>query len=309
MIHIATVHWPYARWVDVQLRYLERNLDEPYRVYAWIDGWSEEEKREHAGKFFYSTDVAVERHEIKLTFLGDLVARAADPDDTLLFLDGDSFPIAPVGAFLREKLAEYPLVAVRRDENNGDSQPHPSFCAMSARFWKELPGDWRRGRTWRNLQGREITDVGGNLLGLLEDKGIDWYPMLRTNKVNPHPLQFAIYDDLVYHHGGGFRRTAGGRVSRVAMQAELRKTFRGRIAARLPRRGALGVLRRWIYPLRRHRRALAAEMTEANERAYELVESDEEFYVQLMDPDRGGPLAELEMPGVTDNAQREGAIA
>ena len=29
MIHIATVHWPHPRWVDIQLRHLERNLDEP----------------------------------------------------------------------------------------------------------------------------------------------------------------------------------------------------------------------------------------------------------------------------------------
>ena len=54
MIHIATVHWRSDRWIDIQLRYLERNVDEPYRVYAWID----EELRGHAHKFFYATDVA-----------------------------------------------------------------------------------------------------------------------------------------------------------------------------------------------------------------------------------------------------------
>ena len=142
MIHIATVHWRSDRWIDIQLRYLERNLDQPYRVYAWID----EGMRGQASKFFYATDVAVDRHELKLTLLGDLVAHAAADDDQIMFIDGDAFPIAPIGPFLREELERYPLVAVRRDENNGDPQPHPSFCVTTAGFWRGLPGDWRRGR-------------------------------------------------------------------------------------------------------------------------------------------------------------------
>ena len=53
MVHIATVHWRSDRWIDVQLRYLNRNVDEPYRVYAWLD----QELRRHAHEFFYATDV------------------------------------------------------------------------------------------------------------------------------------------------------------------------------------------------------------------------------------------------------------
>ena len=187
------------------------------------------------------------------------MAHAADPDDMLVFIDGDAFPIAPMVPFLREQLDSYPLVAVRRDENNGDPQPHPSFCATTARFWLELPGDWRRGYKWKNRQGSRVTDVGGNMLGLLEEKGIDWYPLLRTNKVNPHPLQFGVYGDLIYHHGGGFRKTAGGRVSWMPHRDALRKgSVRGWLAGRLPRRGRLGYLRRRIDPVRRYRGARRA---------------------------------------------------
>jgi hypothetical protein len=235
MIHIATVHWAHDRWIDTQLHYLERNIGEPFLLYAWLDKGMEA----HAGKFFYSTDVPVKEHEYKLTVLGDLVAHAADPDDVILFIDGDAFPIAPMAGFLHEKLEHYPLVAVRRDENNGDPQPHPLFCAMRASLWLDLPGDWRRGHTWKDEQGQTVTDVGGNLLGLLEERGLEWYPLLRTNKLNPHPLQFGVYGDLVYHHGGGFRRTAGGRISWMPHRRALRATWRGRLAAKLPRpRGA-----------------------------------------------------------------------
>ena len=105
----------------------------------------------------------IKQHELKLTLLGDIVAQAAEPDEMIMFIDGDAFPVAPIVPFLREKLERYPIVAVRRDENNGDPQPHPSFCVTTAGLWRELPGDWRRGATWVNPQGKEVTDVGGNL--------------------------------------------------------------------------------------------------------------------------------------------------
>ena len=295
MIHIATVHWRSDRWIDIQLRYFERNIDEPYRVYAWIDP----EMRDQAGKFFYSTDVPIrqhginKQHELKLTLLGDLAAHAASPDELIMFIDGDAFPVAPIVPFLREKLERYPIVAIRRDENNGDPQPHPSFCVMRAELWRELPGDWRRGHRWRNAEGDEVTDVGGNLLGLLEERGIEWYPMLRSNKVNPHPLQFGLYEDLVYHQGGGFRRTAGGRISWMPKQRSLEGTWRWRLASRLPKRGRLGAIRRRLDPVRRYREGLAAELAETNERVFELIQRDEEFYRQLIEPERGGELAEM----------------
>jgi hypothetical protein len=299
MIHIATVHWRNDRWIDIQLRYFERHVDEPYRVYSWIDA----EMADQAHKFFYATDVPIKQHELKLTLLGDLVAHAAQPDEMVIFIDGDAFPVAPIVPYLREKLASYPLVAVRRDENNGDRQPHPSFCATTAGFWRELPGDWRRGHTWTNPQGKQVTDVGGNLLGLLEDRGIEWFPMLRTNKVNPHPLQFGVYEDLVYHHGGGFRRTAGGRLWRAAQEDKLNATMRGRLAARLPRQGPLGEFRKFIHPVRRYREALGDELARINEQVFELIVRDDEFYRQLIDPERGGELTELRAPVLLEDAR------
>jgi hypothetical protein len=307
MIHVATVHWPNARWVDIQLRYLERNIDEPYRVYAWIDGWKASERREHADRFFYASDVPIKHHEFKLNLLADLIGFAAEPDDIVLYLDGDSFPVAPVSGFLREKLRRHPLVAVRRDENNGDRQPHPSFCATTPRFWSELPGDWRPGRTWTNPQGREVTDVGGNLLGALDDRAVDWYPMLRSNKVNPHPLKFGVYEDIVYHQAGGLTVSAGGRLWRAAKEHELSSSLRGRLAARLPRKGRLGRLRRRINPVRRYQVALAAELAALDAQVMELIERDPHFYLQLIEQGRGGLLAELEAPVLLEDAREPAA--
>ena len=154
----------------------------------------------------------------------------------IIFIDGDAFPDRPDRArSCASSSSATPWSRSAGTRTTAIRQPHPSFCATTAGFWRELPGDWRRGHTWTNPQGKEVTDVGGNLLGLLEDAGIEWYPMLRTNKVNPHPLQFGVYEDLVYHHGGGFRLTAGGRLWRASVEDRLNATP-ARPAGRAPAR-------------------------------------------------------------------------
>jgi hypothetical protein len=79
----------------------------------------------------------------------------------------------------------------------------------------------------------------------------------------------------------------------------LRKgSLRGWLAARLPRRGRLGALRRRIDPVRRYRDELAAQLAVINEQVFELIKGDDEFYRQLLEPERGGELAEMQMPSL-----------
>lgn len=196
VIRIATAHHHSADWIDLQLAYLRRFMQEPYIVYASLENIDPP----HHAKF----DVVVPSlgsHAGKLNRLGQAMLGDAAPDDVLVFLDGDAFPIGDVASRIRGGLGRAPLVAVQRLENHGDCQPHPCFCAVSAATWAELPGDWSPGHPFR--EGR--TDVGGNLLWLLEDRGMAWDPLRRTNRENPHPLLFGVYDDVVYHHGAGFR--------------------------------------------------------------------------------------------------------
>lgn len=207
MINIVTVHWQSARWIDVQLRYLERHVPAPFRVFASLNGI---EDASVWPRFFFAEDLEGS-HPAKLNALADVVAASADPSDPLVFLDGDAFPVQPLVPWLDDVLARHPLVAVRRDENLGDLQPHPSFCATTVGFWRELGGDWRGG-SWINEAGREVRDAGGRLMALLSEREVDWLPLLRTNTANPHPLWFGVYAHRIYHHGGGFQQT---RVERV----------------------------------------------------------------------------------------------
>lgn len=226
MIHVLTVHWEDERWIDVQLRYLEAHLSEPFLTYAFLNGISEG----YRAKFFYSSTEPIRSHEVKLNLLADIASFNAAPDDWLVFIDGDAFPIGDLARFGREKLSKFPLAAIQRKENDGDRQPHPSFCMTTVGFWKSVGGDWHENHGWANDRGEIVHDVGGNLLAALEKHGANWHPMLRSNKVDLHPVFFGVYDDLVYHHGAGFRRAW----SRADTERASRE--KGRVWSLLPKR-------------------------------------------------------------------------
>jgi hypothetical protein len=202
MIHVLTVHWQSAQWIDIQLRYLHRHLRRRVRIYAFLN----DVPGDHAHKFDYVSRERIDSHALKLNRLAAVAcARAEREEDILVFIDGDAFPINDLGDYLDRRLATHPLIAVQRRENLGDCQPHPCFAATTAGLWQRVGGDWTEGFSWQTSDGHLKTDVGGNLLAILKDHGVDWFPMLRSNRLNPHPLLFAIYDDIVYHHGAGFR--------------------------------------------------------------------------------------------------------
>ena len=204
MIYIATVHWQTDEWIDIQLTYLKRFLNEPYRVYAFLNSIS----TQHYSKFDYVCDEPIEDHGIKLNLLAQIICLQANEEDVIIFMDGDAFPIAPLAPFLKDSLSTYPLVSVVRAENLSDRHPHPSFCATTVGFWKELKGDWKLGYCWTDSTGMLVSDTGANLLQKLEENSIKWLPLYRSESLGNHPLWYGIYHSLIYHHGAGFRTPA-----------------------------------------------------------------------------------------------------
>jgi hypothetical protein len=201
MIYIVTVHYRTDKWIDLQMRYIRKHIHEPYRIYACINGVKQKYTDLY---YFYSEEEG--SHAEKLKYLASEIIPKSNDDDILMFIDGDAFPInSELVPFVKEKITKHKLVAIRRDENAGDIQPHPSFCATTVGFWKQIQGDWGRGYCWKNSQGKEVTDIGGNLLRILNDNNIDWFPLTRTNKKDLHPIWFGIYGNMIYHHGAGFR--------------------------------------------------------------------------------------------------------
>jgi hypothetical protein len=264
MIHIATVHWNTDKWIAVQQSHLRMHIKTPYRVYGWLNNvpssWSD--------SFYYACAEPVNSHAVKLNILADIIYFSSNrDDDILIFLDGDAFPIADIDVFIMEKLSHYQLLAVQRLENNGDDQPHPCFCATTVGFWRSIKGDWKRGYRWQNSNGRSVMDVGGRLLKQLREREVEWYPLRRSNKRNLHPVFFAAYDNVVYHHGAGFREPL------TRLEEENSKAgFLGKRLLRAPRR----MLRRRFVG------RLIAENNSMSEKVFKRIQEDPLFYAEFV---------------------------
>lgn len=210
MIHIITIHFKNPKWVDLQLKQIDKHISD-YKVWTYCDGFdisSHKHKFHFCENFKQSKSVSKVEHKnhmAKLNSLTQLVICDVEThdDDLLIWLDSDSFPINNVNDYVPEKMSKYPLIAINRPENAGDVIPHPSFTSTSVSFWKQHKLNWNGISGW----GEPGTwDPGGELYMYLKNKNIEWYKLMRTRSLREHPVWFTIYDDLIYHHGAGSRQ-------------------------------------------------------------------------------------------------------
>jgi hypothetical protein len=204
VLHVVTVHFRTDIWIEPQRRYLQRFVPSETQVWASLDGIEQ-------GRGFDHETTLDGSHAEKLNELARMVSAVAAPEDHLLFLDGDAFPVAPLAPVLA-KAGQ--LIAVKR-LSPPLPVPHACFCLTTVGFWNDLGGDWREGSYYWQADGRErvgeVTDVGAKLTVQLKERGVEWQPLLRLNTryLRP-PTAFCIYGNealgpVVYHHGAGFR--------------------------------------------------------------------------------------------------------
>jgi hypothetical protein len=202
-VHVATVHFRSPRWIDIQVTHLRRHVPAPLMIWGGLQGVD--------SQYYSHFDRAIEHrgratHPEKLNHLALEISSEAAPDDLVMFLDGDAFPIADLGPLLTSALSEAPLVAVRRIEQANEPHPHPCFCVTTVGFWRSLPGDWSQGHTWIDDDGTVSTGPGANLLRTLELTNTPWLELHRSNANDLHPSLFSVYGGVVYHHGASFRQ-------------------------------------------------------------------------------------------------------
>lgn len=117
-----------------------------------------------------------------------------DEFDNLLLLDSDCFPIkAKWESDLLTAMGSYEIAAVTRYENL-DTFAHP--CA----FYVKRPRafDLKFAVTpLKNIVGYEFKDTAANIK--------EFFPLIRTNYLNHHPILFGVYWNRFYHHGAGSR--------------------------------------------------------------------------------------------------------
>ena len=292
MIYIATVHWVDPKWIVPQRRALDAELKAPYQVFANLEGIDS-----RYDEYFDWTNRSGGPHPQKLNELAGAISEVADPEDLIVFLDGDAFPVRNLDTWFTMLLADAPLAAVRRDENAGDIQPHPCFCVTTVGFWNEIEGDWRNG-SWLTAEGTTANDVGGTLLAILESRSIEWRPILRSNVVNLHSVFYGLYEQHVYHHGSGFRPPIARAdqdnvpVSENEEYLYWKTKAHGKSLRELRPRHAKRLARLALDSVRSRRlNAYIRNETRRSDEIYEQICSDPEFFRQFESADAGSLAA------------------
>jgi hypothetical protein len=139
-----------------------------------------------------------------------LVRRVQDRFRYVVMLDSDAFPVGPgwLDRYVAALTSDCPMAAVQRLEN-GDVHSDRSFMVFASETARRYEFDFAPGRY----------DAGGRISDGLEERGLAWRALTRTNAWNPHPLIAGIYDDLIYHHAAGSRRPLF-RMNREAWRAD-----------------------------------------------------------------------------------------
>jgi hypothetical protein len=130
--------------------------------------------------------------------------------------------------------------------------------------------------------GRQVSDVGGELLRILNENRILWKKLPRSNTRNLHPLLFGIYGDLVYHHGTGFRTSAMLMLDHVEHIVPIKSLY-GRILLRcLPRRWRKDVRNSFLHPEGRIRRRLIKRNAIMSRKVYSALSTDPEAFIATL---------------------------
>lgn len=209
-----------VKWLDLQLNFLKHST-ENFEHIAFVSNGSPN------NSFFGKTHVATtsdtslmfsDAHLNGLRSLLELFREWQDEFDCFLFLDSDAFPIKKNwlpqlvnkmrgeslfddrGNFMLKKQDPYEIAVVLRSENL-ETRLHASVLFAKKEALQHIDFDYRQ--------------IGFDLLGH-QEKDIclpeyqfrrknKAFPLIRSNKVNVHPLACGVYYDSFYHHAAGSR--------------------------------------------------------------------------------------------------------
>jgi hypothetical protein len=139
--------------------------------------------------------------EAQFTLKALLEFARSHPYAHYLILDSDAFPVRRGWLeLLVRKMGGCHFAAPVRCENL-DTFPHP--CALFIKgeaIRDEL--DFTPSFEYRNLLRQPVLECATAI------NQAHWFPLVRTNRRNIHPILAAVYYDVFYHHGAGSRRAS-----------------------------------------------------------------------------------------------------
>lgn len=118
------------------------------------------------------------------------------------------------------------------------------------------------------------------MLGALEREKINWKPLLRSTQFDLHPLWFAIYGDVVYHHGAGFRPP----ISRIDLHNTSRWKYKltDSLYNKLPASHLFDKWRERWAPMNSRGDKIAAKNQIICDKVFEEIKNNTPFYRQFL---------------------------
>lgn len=205
--------------LDLQLRFIKATTDSFDHV-VFISKSTKEKSFENKTHVIQRgvSENCDNQHVEGLESLHRYFLQVRDQYDYFLILDSDAFPIkknwiktltnkmSPQQCFDDEGFftfsygPEFEIASVIRQENF-ESRLHASILFANNRSLDEISFEYRL--VGKDILNRDETDV---CLPLYQfEKREKAYPLIRTNKVNIHPIVAGVYGDMFYHHGAGTR--------------------------------------------------------------------------------------------------------
>jgi len=205
-------------WARLQSFYVNKTIgDFEYCVVVNAD-----DRSKYSNVLYYSS--TLRSHLYCINIIIDTFVKSGHSH--LLLLDNDCWPIRNNWMTILDNLLgqQYGYSAPARVENF-DFFPHPCAFYVKREFVNSL--DFSHCRI-KNLLGIDVSDIGCGIP--IADDVQRWYPLLKSNYINPHPLFASVYGDLFYHHcagsrGIGFRAAGFGYYNHVLSKKEHNKIY------------------------------------------------------------------------------------
>jgi len=181
-------------WYDLQIKYIKDTTND-FKHIVYLNGQNNFYKESEVIKVNCTN--ASDGQYSHIRGLNEIIDyfKVHKEYDNLLLIDSDCFPFRSWEKDLQFNIKnKFGIAAIARYENL-DTFAHPSFFYATREQVENLKFDKRSNI---NIVGHEFKDTSSNLKE-------SFYPLIRSNKINYHPVLCGVYWNRIYHHGAGSR--------------------------------------------------------------------------------------------------------
>lgn len=190
------------KWLDLQLDFIQQTTHD-YDHVAVLYGEKSDYFSSKTQVINVSSAITNSKaHVLGLRYLKEFFRSRINGYRNFLFLDSDAFPINNQWQhLLDQKMLNHKIALPLRTENL-ETRIHASILLSKRESIDDL--DFTTGIVGNDLIGDEESDVV--VRHFQDDRRKDVFPLLRSNKLNLHPVMCGIYYNCFYHHCCGSGR-------------------------------------------------------------------------------------------------------